>query len=93
MISFNLDVKEEGKYPESIISRFEEGDKASVLFSKVKEQFADSLVEGTPENQPFLYMKTVPIVNGGEVTAASIIPTAHFKMGIKEEMLDFINKN
>lgn len=79
---------------QNILSFCEEGEKSgkpSAVFSEVQEKFANSLVNGNPEDQPFLYMKVVPVRKAGSNVAASIIPTACFDVKVKEEMINFIN--
>ena len=94
MIAFSLEMKEENKSLESIVDRYFEGKEGGVLFSKVKEKYADYLVAGNPSDQPFLYMKLVPIKTEADRNlAASIIPTAYFKPEVLEEMVEFIEGN
>lgn len=94
MNCFYLYLKEEDKDLESLVGFCEEGEKSQVpseVFRKVKEKFASNLVDGNPEDQPFLYMNIVPVRKEGSNVAASITPTACFEIGIKEEIINFIN--
>lgn len=93
MNSFILGMKEENKELEHILSFEENGGRPSALLRQVKEKFSGSLIDGDPENQPFLYIKVVPIKTAGSNIAASIIPSACFKVDVKKEMIEFINKN
>ncbi|MEH7469066.1 hypothetical protein V7195_21310 [Priestia megaterium] len=93
MVSFELCLKEEGKYLEDVVSRdYEDGKAASNLFSKVKEEFSEYLVSGNQEDQPFLYMKLSPIKTESN-QAASFIPTACFKTEVSDQIVKFIEKN
>lgn len=93
MVSFELCLKEEGKYLEDVVSRdYEDGQAASDLFSKVKKEFSEYLVPGNQEDQPFLYMKLSPIKTENN-QIASFIPTAYFKTEISEQIVKFIEQN
>ncbi|MFJ8245155.1 hypothetical protein [Peribacillus asahii] len=92
MILFSLNLKEQNKKLENIISRGLEGEEAIMLFTKIKEEFVEYLVEEKKDSEPFLYMKLVP-VKEEENQIASIIPTTFFKAEIREQLIDFINKN
>lgn len=94
MNCFHLYLKEQGEDLKSLVGFCEEGEKSqkpSEIFRKVEEKFSSNLVDGNPENQPFLYMNIVPVRKEGSNFAASITPTACFKIGVKEEIIKFIN--
>lgn len=91
MNCFSLELKEEKKDLESLLSFEEEGKKTNDLFRKVKEKFADSLVGGDSQDQPFLYMKTTVIREPGEDYIASDMLKACFKIGVREDLIEFIH--
>lgn len=92
MECFYLELKEENQELKTIMSFCEDGEKPNVVFQKVQEKFGDNRVDGKPEQQPFLYVKVVPVMPKGSRMAASIISTACFEIGVKEEMLKYIRK-
>ena len=91
MISFTIFLKEEDRYPEHIFSRDEEGSKASEIRSAVAQEFADFVIDGNKENQPYLYITLVPIREKGSKAAASIVSSdLCFKNEVREELIAFI---
>lgn len=91
MVSLNLFLKEEGKYPEVIFNRIEEGSKINNIRSAVEDKFTDHIVEGKPENQPFIYISPSPIREKNSGLAASIVPSdLSFKVEIQEQLIKFI---
>lgn len=92
MISFVVYLKEEEKYPDVLYSRKEESDKASALRSAVAQEFADYIIDGDREDQPFVYITLVPIrEKDSAITAASIVSSdLCFKNEIREELIAFI---
>lgn len=91
MNCFSIELKEEKKDLESLLSFEEEGKKNNDLFRKVKEKFADSLVDGDSQDQPFLYMKIVAIREPGEDYIASYMSRACFKIEVREDLIEFIH--
>lgn len=94
MISFTVYSKEEEKYPEVLYSRKEESDRASALRSAIAQEFADYIIDGDREDQPFVYITLVPIrEKDSAITAASIVSSdLCFKNEVREELLNFIQK-
>ena len=93
MISFIVYSKQENRDSEHIFSREEEGGKANALRSAVAQEFADYIIDGNKENQPFIYITLVPIREKGGITAASIVSSdLCFKSEVREELLNFIQK-
>lgn len=92
MQAFHLQLKEKDKPLETIYHFNADSGEANEIFGKVKEKFSDALVAEKQENEPFLYMKVMPIREPGSQTAASIIPTACFNVSVKEDMFEFIRK-
>ncbi|WP_033544181.1 hypothetical protein [Planococcus sp. CAU13] len=91
MISIIVYLKEKDKYPEHIFSREEDGSKASELRSAVAQEFADYIIDGNKENQPYLYITVVPIREKGSKMAASIVSSdLCFKNEVREELIAFI---
>lgn len=90
MVSFTISLKED-KYPEHIFSREEEGNKASEIRSAVAQEFADFVIDGNKENQPYLYITLVPIRETGSKVAASVVPSdLCFKNEIQDELIAFV---
>lgn len=93
MINFEVSLKEENKAPRTILDRYVDGDKAETLFSETQKKFSDYYVEPSKENQPFVYMSTTPVVsNEIKGMMAGYRGVACFKIEVKEQIVDFINK-
>lgn len=90
-VSFMINLKEEDKYPEHIYSRDEEGAKASEIRSAIAKEFAGYIIEGSKENQPYIYVTLVPIREKNSKMAASITsPDLSFKNEVREELIAFV---
>lgn len=91
MISIVVYLKEKDTYSEVIFSREEEGSRASFLRLAVAQEFADFIIDGNKENQPFVYITLVPIKAKGSTTAASIVSSdLCFEKEVREELIAFI---
>lgn len=93
MMSLNVFLKEDGKYPEVIFNRIEEDTKITNIRSSVSDEFANYIIEGKPENQPFIYISPSPIREKNSGLAASIVPSdLSFKVEIQEQLIKFIKE-
>ncbi|TWT07327.1 hypothetical protein FQV26_05815 [Planococcus sp. CPCC 101016] len=94
MISLNIFLKERNKQPEFIFGSTKENRKASALCTAIEEEFADYIIEGRPEDQPFIYLSVSPIREQNSGIAASIVPAnLNFKVNIQETLISFIKQD
>lgn len=92
MITFILSSKKENEFPNHVLTRDEEGNKASLLYSAVEEKFANYIVENSPESEPFIYITLSPIKEKGEKAIAGVVPVTCFKDEVLEDITQFVKE-
>lgn len=93
MISLDLFLSEKSKGSSFIYGRNEESGKANRMYRDVEKEFADHIVKGRPEDQPFIYVSFSPIRERNSGIAASIVPqNLNFKVELQEMVVKFIKE-